>query len=195
MKTVFFDLETGGPLDTHPDIQLAAIAVDDQTWEELGTFERKLRFDEAAAQPEALKMNHYDRVVWANDALAPKTACEEFSRFIGPFCCLEMEGKIGPYSVCRLAGHNAATFDGPRLKRLFQSHGLFLAADPRIRCTVQRALWYFDETGLIPPPNYRLETLCRYFQIPWDGSHEVLADVRMTIALARALKGDANGSR
>ena len=43
---VFFDLETGGPERSHPIIQLAAIAV--ESGKELGTFERKLAFNESS---------------------------------------------------------------------------------------------------------------------------------------------------
>ena len=38
MSIVFFDLETGGLEPTHPDIQLAAVALDGE-WNELESFD------------------------------------------------------------------------------------------------------------------------------------------------------------
>ena len=45
MEVVFFDFETGGLEDSRPNIQLAAIAVD-ENWNETATFEAKIKFDE-----------------------------------------------------------------------------------------------------------------------------------------------------
>ena len=67
MTTVFFDLETGGVTPDHPDIQLAAIAVDSDL-NELDSFERKIQFKESDADPEALKLNHYDASIWDSEA-------------------------------------------------------------------------------------------------------------------------------
>ena len=188
-RAVYFDLETGGVEPHHPDIQLAAIAVDCDTWAEVEAFESKIQFDESKADPKALEMNHYSAADWS----AAPTLVEvvsKFTRFIDRHKSFEMiSQRTGwPYQVARLVGHNAATFDGPRLKAMFQRHGRFLPADMRVRDTCQRALWYFDERPALPSPeNYRLATLCRYFGIPVEDTHEALADVRLTIALARAL--------
>ncbi|MCA1625996.1 MAG: hypothetical protein LC778_19810 [Acidobacteria bacterium] len=67
-KIVYFDFETAGLTDNHPNIQLAAIAVDSDTFEELDSFEAKIQFDESKADPEALKINHYSRDVWEREA-------------------------------------------------------------------------------------------------------------------------------
>lgn len=186
---VYFDLETSGLEPHHPDIQLAAVAMDEATWTELETFEAKLEFDIAAADPAALELNHYTAEAWAR-AEAPIRVVSRFTDFLNRHKSLEMvsqrTGK--PYEVARLVGHNAATFDGPRLQTLFRRFSRFLPADPRVRCTCQRALWWFDEHPLAPrPDNYKLKTLCEYFRIPVEQTHEALADVRLTIALARAL--------
>lgn len=189
MRTVYFDLETAGLEETRPIIQLAAVAVDESTWQELAAFEAKLTFDAAAADPEALRINHYDPALWAEVGMSPARAAAKFSDFIRPYRDLEMISKRTgqPYTVARLAGHNASTFDGPRLRRLFEQQGLFLGADPRVRCTLQRATWWFDERGM-KPPSYKLEALCRYFEIQIEQTHDALADVRLTVQLARALR-------
>ena len=62
---VFFDLETGGTkwwphtmngatVPMNPIIQIAAIAVDETTFEEMDFFERKVCFDTSHAEAEAL---------------------------------------------------------------------------------------------------------------------------------------------
>lgn len=184
---VYFDLETGGVLDTHPDIQLAAIAIDENTWAELETFEAKIAFDAATADPEALALNHYTPEAWAGAATVSLVS-RKFASFLERYRCLTMVSKRSgkPYSVAKLVGHNAATFDGPRLKRMFEKVGSFLPADPRVRCTCQRAFWWFDERGLAPR-DFKLGTLCEYFAIPVHQTHDALADVRLTIALSRAM--------
>ena len=187
-KAVYFDLETGGVLDSHPDIQLAAIAVDEETWHELETFETKIAFDEKRCDPEALTLNHYTAEAWVG-APSEIATTRLFTAFLNRHKSLSMVSKAGrPYTVAKLVGHNAASFDGPRLRRLYYRHQAFLPADPRVRDTCQRAFWYFDETGIAPPENYKLATLCRYFGVEVVESHEALADVRLTIALARAIR-------
>lgn len=188
MITVFFDFETGGVQDHHPNIQLAAIAVRDESGEELGSFEQKICFNEAEAQPEALKLNGYDPEVWKREARPSDEVARAFSAWLKPFTCVERTGRSGPYYVARLAGHNAATFDMPRLRRMFEESRLFLPCEFFVRDTLQRALWYFDEGG-VQPKSLKLTELCQHFQIPTDGAHDALTDVRLCIALSRALRG------
>ncbi len=192
MITVYFDTETAGLRPTQPIIQLAAVAVDENSWDELGHFEAKLLFDESGADAEALAINHYDPEVWRKSGDTSLTAALNFARFLEPYKSIQMVSKRTgrPYSVARLAGHNAATFDGPRLQALFSNLGLFLPADPRVRCTLQRAIWYFEESGSPAPCNYKLESLCKHFgiEIPESGAHDALTDVRLTVQLAKAMR-------
>ena len=186
-SAVYFDLETGGIEDTHPDIQLAAVAIDEGTWTELGSFEAKVAFDPQEADPSALALNHYTPEAWAGaESLAIVVA--KFAGFLERFRSLSMVSKRTgkPYSVAKLVGHNAATFDGPRLRRMFEKCDRFLPADPRVRCTCQRAMWWFDERG-IAPKDFKLATLCEHFGIAADGAHDALADVRLTVLLSREL--------
>lgn len=195
---VYFDLETGGVEERHPDIQLAAIAIDETSWAEVASFETKIAFDPAAADPQALELNHYRAEAWVG-ALAIPVVVARFTAFLNRFRSLEMVSKRTgrPYAVAKLAGHNAASFDGPRLKRMFQLCDQFLPADPRVRCTCQLAMWWLDARGVHagsrppdgwkPLANYQLGTLCEYFGVPIDQAHEALSDVRSSIALARLL--------
>ncbi len=134
--TIYFDTETGGVLPSHPTIQLAAIAVEDGTWNEAAGFERKIKFNEADADPEALKINHYEPEVW-------------------------------------------------RLRWMFAEN--FFPFSYHVKDTLQRALWFFDEhPELTRPPSLKLSVLCEYFGIVTAGAHDALADVRMSVAIARA---------
>lgn len=184
---VYFDLETGGLTECHPDIQLAAVAMDGDR--ELGTFERKIRFDIRAADPDALQMNHFRLEVWLREAYEESLVAREFAEFLSDYKAIEMISKRSgrAYSVVRLAGYNAASFDGPRLQRMFRRHDVFLPAHPQVMCVMQRALWWFQETGF-RPESMKLGDVCEFFGVPLEGAHDALADVRATARLACALK-------
>lgn len=182
--TVYFDLETGGIEMRHPVIQLAAVAVDDALTE-CGTFERKIAFSEELADPEALRINHYTAEAW-KDAEPPLRTVAAFNEWLKPFSSItKLSQRNTPYVIAKLAGFNSVTFDGPRLKALYA--GQFFPCSYQIRDVLQRAFWWFDERGIVPD-DFKLTTLCRYFNIPTDGAHDALTDVRLTIALARALR-------
>lgn len=185
---VFFDLETSGLHDEAEIIQLAAIAVRPD-WQEAATFERKIQFDESKADPKALEKNHYHRSLWAEKACSPHQASVEFGQFLESYRTLEMVSKRtgNLYTVCRLAGYNSETFDKPRLWSMFKRVGIFLPADPRTLDVLQRVLWRY-ECRAEDLPNYQLATVARHLGIEYDGAHEGLTDVRMTIAIARALE-------
>jgi DNA polymerase III epsilon subunit-like protein len=187
--TTFFDTETGGVSPAHPTIQLAAVAIDDATWEEVSSFERKICFNEADCDPEALRLNHYNAAVWANEAKPADRVAAQFAFWAKPYLCIEMVSKAGnPYSVGKLAGHNALTFDLPRLRGMFGQ--MFFPFSYHVKDTLQRAMWFFDEhPDLKRPANLKLGTLCSHFQIPIDeGAHDALVDVRLSAALAKAIR-------
>lgn len=185
ITTIYFDFESAGLERHHPNIQLGAVAIG-PNWEELASFDRKIQFDEKLADPEALKLNHYDNVVWEKEAKPVVVA--EFSRFLNEYKALQMVSKRtgAPYSVARLAGFNSATFDGPRLRDMFKE--TFLPAHPIPLCVLQRALWFFHEKTE-QPENYKLGTLCNYFNIPIpEGEqHDALTDTRLTVKLAKRM--------
>lgn len=185
MKTVYFDLETGGVND-EPVIQLAAVAVNPD-WSEAGTFEQKITFDVEKCSPEALKINGYTEAAWKGSVL-PGLAAQKFAAFVKPHSTVEMLSKRTgqPYMVARLAGYNALTFDLPRLRGLFGE--MFFPCSYHVRDVLQRAMFYFDEHPEDPKPkDLKLGTLCEYFGIDKAGAHDALKDVRMTVALHRRM--------
>lgn len=185
MKTIYFDLETGGVHD-EPVIQLAAVALNDD-WSEAGSFEQKITFDPAKCDPEALKINGYTAELW-KDAVAPGLAVARFSSFVKPHSTVEMISKrtAAPYMVARLAGYNALTFDLPRLRTMYGA--AFFPCSYHVRDVLQRAMFWFDEhPDRVKPKDLKLGTLCEYFAIPTAGAHEALTDVRMTVALHKRL--------
>jgi len=190
----FFDFETAGLQPEHPEIQLAAIAVAPD-WTEVETFERKILFDEEKAEPEALRMNHYDHETWAREAKAERDVVTDFSMFLKRHSSLEMVSKRtgNPYLVARLAGHNAATFDGPRLRAMFGRHNAFLPAHPISMDTLQRAIWYLHERQ-IAIDSLRLESLCKHFGVDLPDSHDALADARAAAQIARAMCFQSSGA-
>lgn len=189
---IFFDFETGGIEASKPEIQLAAVAVDAQ-FKEVDCFESKIAFNESDADPEALKMNHYSAEEW-KDAPKSGVVVSRFARFVERYKSVEMVSKRTgrPYNVARLAGHNAATFDAPRLRKMFDADGTFAPFHPIPLDTLQLALWkiQFEEKK---PANFQLSTLCQFFGIDTEGAHDALADVRMSVALTKAITGRNNG--
>lgn len=191
-STVFFDLETGGLTDEHPDIQLAAVAVNDEDMSIDAEFQVKIQFDESKADPEALALNHYDRAIWEREAISESLAVRKFADFLSRYKCVrQMSKRTGaPYWVAKLAGHNAATFDMPRLRRMFQRNAnTFLAADPRVFDTVQLAMWHLHGGGGAFPENYKLSTLAKWFGVEAGSAHDALADVKICVDVARCVKG------
>lgn len=187
--TCFIDLETGGVLPRHPTIQIAAIAVNSQ-WVECGQVEVKLKFKESECDHEALKMNSYEPALWESEALDPGVARCQLHDFFEKHQTWSLLSKRGKrYTTARIAGHNAASFDAPRLRELWRGQFAPLAWFYPLD-TMQLAFWHFSEQPpSAQPDNYRLETLCQYFGIETEGAHDALADVRMTINLAKMLLG------
>ena len=190
MRIVFFDYETGGVTPSHPNIQLAAMAVEIETWRAVESFERKIAFNESEADPEALKINHYLREVWEREAVTAARAHSEFAAFLKRHADVQMVSKRtgSPYQVARLAGYNAATFDGPRLKDHFTRCNAFLPAHPFVMDVLQWAAWELQIRGA-RLDNMKLGTVYQYFvsESPGDSAHDALHDVRSTIAVARCL--------
>lgn len=186
---VYFDLETGGlDRDKHPITQIAAVVVA-ADGAELETWQAKVQFDEREADPKALEINHYDPKVWAAEAIPTGVAEATLTALLKRHACLGMVSKAGkPYKVAQLAGHNAATFDGPFLQAWYKRRGWYLPADPRVLCTMQLAQWVGRAIGE-RPKSFKLVDCCELWAIPLEGAHDALADVRATAALARHLLG------
>lgn len=188
--TVFFDLETGGVESHHPNIQIAAVAV--KGWKEVEAFERKIRFEPSKCDPEALMLNGFREADWREQAVPERDAMVAFDEFCWRHGDMRLvSGKTGrPYTMARLAGHNVAAFDVPRLRAAMERAGVGFMRG----CwwypldTLQRALWHFTERGLQPPENYKLQTLAQHLGIPAQGAaHEALADVRLSVLVAKSI--------
>ncbi|WP_425618082.1 3'-5' exonuclease [Anatilimnocola sp. NA78] len=195
MQTVFFDLETGGfDPHKHPIIQIAAIAVDERL-NELESFEAKIAFDIATADPEALTMNSFNADVWAKDARPETDVCWEFRRFLSRFDDVEMisKSKGTPYYVAQLFGHNADKFDGPFLQAWYKRLGVFLPASPSVMCTYQKAMHHFHDNGhLRRPADFKLGTLYHhYFGVELCGSHDAMVDLRANIQICQAMNRES----
>lgn len=185
MTVVYFDLETGGVEQKHPTIQLGAVAVEDGR--EVGAFVQHIAFNEADADPEALKMNHYTAEAWKGAVNEQKTAAL-FAAWLNPYSTVELVSKRTgrTYKVARLAGYNAVSFDLPRLKAMFGT--AFFPCEYLVRDVLQRALFYFDETGDTRPENFKLTTVAAHFGIEVNGSHDALADARICARMHRAIQ-------
>lgn len=188
-RLVFVDLETAGLSVWRPIIQIAAIAVT-SSLDEVETFEVKIAFDERRATRRTLRRRRYDRKLWKREARREKDVAVDFSSFLARHAALVVHGpRHRPLIIAQLVAHNAQ-FDGPFLRAWFTRLGLFFPASYRVSCTMQRAMWLFHEhRTLRPPPDYRLDTLCDYFRVPFrpDDAHDALNDVRATVRLYRAM--------
>lgn len=208
-RLVFFDLETGG-LDPmrHPIIQIALVAVDRASWRAVEAVEMKVAFDREAADSDALWVNGWDPEEWIREALSPAVAVAEASNFFGRHATMEKISKRGrPYSVARLAAHNAP-FDCSFLVQWFKAANLFCPAacyEPLDTLSLARWASFVAPTK---PRDHKLESLCEWLGIdvaaivaarrrervaagepdsPDLGLHDALVDVRATVEVARVL--------
>lgn len=188
---MFLDLETAGLEHHRPIIQFAAIAVDADTLIERESLETKVRFDKRNASRAALSKNSYSSDIWNAEAISPRAAANQLSAFLRRHASVDMLSNSGKlYQLAQLVAHNAS-FDGPFLQAWYERLGEFCPARYQVLCTLQRALWWFDEHRLeTPPSNFKLQTLCEYFGVPLTDvdAHDALADVRATLGLYRALR-------
>lgn len=207
MRVVYTDCETSGlSPEKHSIIQLAALATDGD--KVLDTFERKLSFELEAADPEALRHNHFDLEVWEREAIDPREAAFQFAAFLRAHRSVEMVSRRTgkPYLVAQLAGHNASRFDRLFLDALFERYELFKPWSPHILDTQQRAAWWCLEEGFLgdlyafdgkphsAPDSLKLDALCKRFGIVVEGSaHDAMHDARSSYELSRALaRADAH---
>jgi DNA polymerase III epsilon subunit-like protein len=190
-RIVFFDLETAGlNAKRHPILQIAAIAVDEGL-QPVERFEAKVRFDESRANRISLRKNHYHRGVWAKNALEPEDAAKRFAEFLRRHATVTKLGSDGePYHLAQLVAHNAS-FDAEFLWAWYERLYMYLPARYQVFCTLQRAMWYFQEhREETPPDDFKLATLCHHFGVPFHAAsaHDALADVSATLALYRAMQ-------
>lgn len=191
MSIVYFDIETAGLLPQHPIIQLAAIVVGFD-WNEIETFERKIAFEPARADPEALAINHYDGEVWTKEALPEARVVGEFAALLNRHRSVELVSKRtgSPYTVARVGGHNIGGFDLDRVSAMFKRHNTFFAVDFRSALdTRYGAVWHFERQPPDErPKDYTLTGLAKHLGIGGvEGAHDALCDVRLSIEIAKKL--------
>lgn len=187
MRMIFFDLETGGLDVNAPIIQIAAAVVDqDKDWEIIHTFERKCKFLESDADPQALAINHYDPKVWQVEAMHLDDAMSAFNNVCKTYADVQKISKNGkPYRVAQLAGFNTEAFDMPRIQQHFEDRCLFFAVNMWSYDTLQLVRWK-TLNDIHKFPNHKLETVCKEFQIEHN-AHDALGDVLATVELTRKL--------
>jgi len=190
-RTVFFDLETGGIYPKrHPIIQIAAVAVNTRL-EPVEIFEMKIAFEKREANRNSLRKNNYHPGLWKREAVEPCEAARAFAAFLWRHATVPTVAANGSeYHVAQLVAHNAA-FDGPFLQAWYDKQGVYLPARRQVFCTMQRAMWYFHETPAeAPPKNFKLATLCQYFNVPFHAAsaHDALGDVTATLKLYGAIR-------
>ena len=192
MSLIIFDTETGGLLPHHPTIQIAGIAVD-ADWREVDAFERKIAFTTTDADPEALELNYFDPEVWRRESVTLRGAIDDFGSFLRNHADCQKISRAGkPYTVARLCGHNAATFDMPRVESHFKGHGAFFPADYRVLDTLQIFRWLRFVRPDVPESG-KLTDIAAFYGVKVDGAHDALFDCRLTAAIAPRILADIRG--
>lgn len=190
---VFFDFETGGLTPSHPNIQLAAIAVDITKWEQVDSFEAKIQFDESDCDPKALSVNSYEAADWLS-AKKESIVIRDFVVFVRNYCDIKRTSRTGSeYFVARPGGHNIVGFDLQRLHDAAKRHGIFMPVAFDGCDTLQLAHWYFLKRPR--PANFRLGTLCQHFGIETPNAHDAMGDVISSAALAERLLNCLEGGK
>lgn len=208
-KLVFIDIETGGlawwphecngkQIPMNPIIQVAAIAVDASTLEEIELYEQKVNFMEECCNKEALAINSYskDSALWQTEGIRPEAAIAELSNFLRDHATVSMPArKGGTFKVAQLVGHNSASFDVPYLAAWFKHFGKFFPGSYHCIDTITMATLYKSIHGA-GFQNLKLETLSKWFAIEDSPTHDALFDVRATIGIYKAMIGAfRNGGR
>jgi len=194
MFITFYDLETSGiSEDKHEILQIAAVAFEviDNQWVKLDQFERKVEFSLEKADPKALEMNSYDVDVWNANCITQKQAIEEFDSWVSKYADIERINRRTnrPFNCVRTAGHNIKGFDDKFIRKWYKSHGKSCPFDyAEIIDTLQLAMWKFRFGNLQQPENFKLETLCKVFDIEIE-AHDALEDVMANARLAYRLVG------
>lgn len=186
-RLVFVDLESVGLDPQGPIRQLAAVAVDARL-REVAAFEAKIRVD--WRQLRRWQRDHR-RTRPKPNCGAERDVAHRFAEFLKTHAGAKHSATGTPtHQAAQLVAHNAS-HDGPFLQAFLARHH-FYPGSWRMLCTLQHALWFFHEHRTLPPPaDFKLATLCRYFNVPFHAAdaHDALGDARATFALYRALVG------
>ena len=186
-RLVFVDVETIGTIKNPRVIQIAAIATNEFA-EELAGFEAKALLP--AGNKAKPRHSRYDAKLWKAEANTAQQVAIDFAAFLTRNSTVERYAKSGQmFRVAQLVAHNAE-FDTQVLRNWYARLGIYLPAAYQPLCTMQRALWMFQDRRRFPrPSDYRLTTLCRYFEIEHSPkqAHDAFADVRAMLLLYRRM--------
>lgn len=194
-KIVWLDIETDklDPVAAQP-IQVACIATDRITLEEIDSIELKVNFREYHANLEALKRNHYDFDVWSKEALLPEKALETLTDFFAAYSTWKRTSRRSGngYVTCEVGGHNIAIYDAIILANWYKRLDEFCPAAVWVTGPIDTMQWARAvefARGERWDSGFSLKALCERFGIKLENEHDAMADVKATVELARVLKG------
>ena len=189
---VWIDLETGGLNPAlHQVTQIAAVATElENGFKQIGEpFERKIKLVPGKYTEESLKIQHYDPVVWEEEAIPIVDAIGELYIWALEHAHDRISKTGSTYKAADVAGQNVQ-FDADFLAATAKRCSVWLPLalwTGGMYDTIQLAKWAILMKGLDPPPNFQLETLCKWRGLPQFQAHDALHDVRATISLADSL--------
>ena len=169
---LFLDLETTALGDNAAVIEIAAIPV--VNGEKLPAFHSMIRPHQGATlDPKAFEITGIDiKEIW--NYPDPKDVLNDFIKWIDSH-----------ETIFSLSGHNI-TFDRNKLFRLFCRHGHYSSFITRFNnnntCTLQISRSVFKGKRN-KPISFKLEDLCKHFEIEVDVSHRAMADIENTYKL------------
>jgi DNA polymerase III epsilon subunit-like protein len=181
-----FDFETNG-LDTRTcePIQVAGMALDPVSLKPLpgATFESLMRpdnldaIDDTPEKRKALEINGKSKRMLA-DAPAQSEVWRSFVAFVKQF---NPRGN-SPFSAPLPAGKNIRAFDLPIARRLCETHKTPWPFNDRESEDLEDHLraWFDGSDEL---PDYKMDTIRKYFGLSMAGAHDALVDVKQTAML------------
>lgn len=193
-RIVWIDIETDklDPVAAQP-IQVACIATDRITLEEIESIELKVKFREYHADLDALERNHYSWATWSKEGLPQDDALETLTEFFAAHSTWSRISKRSGngYTTCELGGHNIAMYDAIVLSSWYNRAKEFCPAAVWTTGPVDTMQWARAvefARGERWDSGFSLRALCKRFKIKLENEHDALADIKATVELARVLK-------
>lgn len=193
-EVVFVDIEIDRlDPDRGNPIQIAMIAVDRGTLEEIEALEVKIKL-RPSPDPRALERNCYDEATWATESVPHRSARAAVSGFLGTHATWTRTslGSGKEVTWAELAGHNISWYDGPILERWLGYYESPRKPAIWATSTIDTMHWAravefaLNERWV---EGFSLGALCERFGIRFEGEeHDALVDVRATVELAKVLK-------
>ncbi len=191
-KLAVIDTETTGlSPERHEVIEIGLVLAeheqrDDGSWEvrKTGEWEVKLNpWNIEGADPVALRMNHYDPRVWEEEAVAQRDGLIDLSKRLQ---LMEQPEGVPDSQMLNnmiIVGHNVH-FDIQFLQTAFKRIGIEHPLNKRVIDTYPLARGVLRHEHM---KNFKLGTLCEYFNIKNKKAHSALADALVTFDLYTAL--------